>query len=75
MLARRAEALRRVIYKAQRAVDRGNRLLAQLAPAQKAPGQPGDPMENIRRWKAAGMPDDWPVFDRRGRGASSALER
>jgi hypothetical protein len=52
----RAEALRRVIYKAQRAVDRGNRLLAQLAPAQKAPGKPGDPMEEIRRWNAAGRP-------------------
>ncbi len=58
VLARRAEALRRVIYKAQRAVERGNRLLAQLAPAQRAPGKPGDPMAEIRRWKAAGCPDD-----------------
>jgi hypothetical protein len=58
VLAKRAAALRRVIYKAQRAVDRGNRLLAQLAPAQRAPGKSGDAMEEIRRWKAAGMPDD-----------------
>ncbi len=57
VLARRALALQRVIYKAQRAVERGNRLLAQLAPAQRAPGKSSDPMEEIRRWNAAGRPD------------------
>jgi hypothetical protein len=57
VLAKRALALQRVIYKAQRAVERGNRLLAQLAPAQRR-GKPGDPLAEIRRWKAAGCPDD-----------------
>jgi len=32
--------------------------IAQLAPAQRAPAKSGDAMEEIRRWKAAGMPDD-----------------
>src|SRR2546430_1988074 len=58
VLGKRALALQRAIYRAQRAVDRGNRLLAKLAPAQKAPGKPGDPMEAIRDWVAAGRPDD-----------------
>jgi hypothetical protein len=57
-LAKRAEALRRAIYLAQRSVDRGRKLLAKVAPAQKAPGKPGDPMQAIRDAIARGELDE-----------------
>ncbi len=57
VLARRALALQLAVYGAQRAVDRAHRLLAQAMPAQRRPGAPGDPMQAIRDWVAAGKPE------------------
>jgi hypothetical protein len=56
--AKRITALTRTIYLAQRSVDRRRKLLAQLAPAQKAPGKPGDPMQAIRDAIARGELDE-----------------
>ena len=67
VLARRVLALQRAVYRAQRAVDRAHKLLAQVMPAQRRPGASGDPMQAISEWVAAGQPD-WNFPDEEASG-------